>query len=115
MVCRSITSSMSYFRCLSLRLRIETDTLEFSELGTNFEEAQAFRASTLDRIRMYLALECTVPDRDTDAHADETSSLDLEYFAPVGRAMVKHYTLGKWMSHNHGGGSVANASSNRAA
>lgn len=67
MVCRSITSSMSYFRCLSLRLRIETDTLEFSELGRNFEEAQAFRASTLDRIRMYLALECTVPDRDTDA------------------------------------------------
>ena len=49
------------FRSLSLRQCTETDSLEFSDLAINFEEAQAFRAATLDHIRISLKLDYTAP------------------------------------------------------
>lgn len=92
-------------------MRTETDSLEFSELGVNFEEAQIFRAVTLNRIHMYLSIDFTAPDQDTDSGQTVARRSILEQFAPVGRALVKHYTLGKCLLHNQNEGPVANISS----
>ena len=102
MVCCATISSRPVWRSLSLRQHTETDSLEFSELATNFKEAQAFRAATLDRIRMDLALEDKAPDQDTDAVQTASRRSILEQFAPVGRAMVKHCALGKCLLHISG-------------
>lgn len=58
------------------------DSLEFSELAINFEEAQAFRTTSLDCIRIYFALDCKAPDKDTDAVQMASRRSILERFAP---------------------------------
>ncbi len=80
---------------MALILRTETDSLEFSELATSFEEAQAFRAQTLNHIRTALALDCKDPKHNTGIIEPASRSSILEQFCPVGRAMVKHCALGK--------------------
>lgn len=83
--------------CTSFFLKqcTEIDSLEFSELATNFKAAQVFRATTLERINMYLALDCKVLDQDTDAVKSASQRSILEQFALVGCALVKHCELGK--------------------
>ena len=95
----------------SLRQRTETDSLELSGLLENFEEAQAFRATTLDSVRMYLALDCNATNQDTDATQKASRRSILEQFAPVGRAMVKHCTLGKYLLHIMDNNPFSNGSS----
>ena len=111
MVRCAIASSASFFSLFCLRTRTETDSLEFSELGTNFEEAQIFRAITLNRVHMYLSLDFTAPDQETDSGQTVARRSILEQFDPVGRAMVKHYTLGKRLLNDQDDNAVANTSS----
>ena len=80
---------------LRLKQCTESDSLEFSELATNYEEAQAFRAITVNRIRTSLALDCTASNRDTITTQMGSRDSILEQFAPVGCAIIKHCTLGK--------------------
>ena len=87
------------FRSLSLRQCTETDSLEFSDLAINFEEAQAFRAATLDHIRISLKLDCTAPGQDTYVTQRGSRGSILDHFTPVGRAIVEHCTLGKYVLH----------------
>lgn len=67
MVCCVISTSQAVYHPPSLRQRTETGSLELSGFLENFEEAQAFRATTLDSVRMYLALDCNDTNQDTDA------------------------------------------------
>ena len=99
-----ITLARRACRSLFLRQRTETDSVEFSELATNFEEAQAFRATTLDRIRMYLALACKGQDQDTESTKIASHRSILEHFAPVGSAMVEHCAIGKCLFPNQWSG-----------
>lgn len=96
-VCCAITLFGSVCRCLSLRKCTETDSVEFSELAMNLEDAQAFRATTLDRIRNYLALDHKAPDQNINTAQTALRRSILEQFAPVGRAILQHCTLGKYL------------------
>lgn len=81
--------------CSSLSWCTEVDSPEFSELSLNLQEAQAFRATTVEHIRTYLALDSKTPCQGINVIQTATRSSIIEEFAPVGHAMVKHYTLGK--------------------
>jgi hypothetical protein len=58
---------------------------------------------------MYLALDCKALDPDRDTAQMPSRSSILEQFAPVGRALVKHCALGKFLFHVLDGGSFVNA------
>lgn len=78
-----------------LRHDTQTDSLEFSELATNFEKAQAFRTTALDRIRMLLALDCPAPDQDEYAIQTESHNSIIGHFTPVAHAIVERCPLGE--------------------
>lgn len=61
----------------------------------DYEEAQAFRAKTVQVCRACLELDSETPHHGTDGPQTAIRSSIIEKFAPVGRAMVKDYTLGK--------------------
>ena len=61
----------------------------------NWQEAQAFRAKTVERARAYLELDSKTPFQGVDGPQTAIRSSIIEKFAPVGHAMVKDYTLGK--------------------
>ncbi|KAL9637144.1 MAG: hypothetical protein Q9204_001988, partial [Flavoplaca sp. TL-2023a] len=71
----------------------ESDSPEFSELSLNLPEAQAFRATTVERVRTCLALDHNTPYQRIDATLTEAQNSIIEQFVPVGHALVKHYTL----------------------
>lgn len=71
------------------------DSTEYAELTMNWQEAQAFRAATAERARAYLALDRKTPFQGIDGPQTTIRNSIIEEFAPVGHAMVKHYTLGK--------------------
>lgn len=73
----------------------EVDSPEFSELSLSLQDAQAFRSTTLERIRGYLALDSKAPRQHVPVTQTATRRSIIEEFAPVGHAMVKHYALGK--------------------
>ena len=73
----------------------ETDSLEFSQLATNFQEAQLFRAITVHRVRVYLALETEYKVQDATLTLSETRNSIISQFAPVGSAIVEYYDLGE--------------------
>lgn len=60
----------------------------------NWQEAQANRATTVERVRTYLALDSKTPFQGIDGPQTATRSSIIEEFVPVGHAMVKHYTTG---------------------
>ncbi|KAL9039468.1 MAG: hypothetical protein Q9180_002508, partial [Flavoplaca navasiana] len=72
---------------------IESDSPEFSELSLNLPAAQAFRATTVERVRTCLALDHNTPYQRIDATLTEAQNSIIEQFVPVGHALVKHYTL----------------------
>ena len=84
---------------LYLKHRIEFDSLDFSDLGTKFEEAQAYRAASLQHIHMSLALDCPIPDGYKNATLSEFHASILESFTPIGLAMVKDCSLGQYLLH----------------
>ena len=78
------------------------DSHEFSELATKFEEAQAFRKATIDRIRRYLAVDFRTEDQDTSITQPASRWCILEQFAPVGHAMVAYCTFGNNLGYFSG-------------
>lgn len=48
---------------------------------------------------MCLALDCKALDPDIDTAQMPSRNSILEQFAPVGRALVKHCALGKYLFH----------------
>ena len=95
MVRYAIATSGPICRSAALILRTETDSLEFSELATSLEEAQAFRAHTLKHVRTALALGWKDFEHNMGIVEPASRSSILEQFSPVGCAMVKHCALGK--------------------
>lgn len=71
------------------------DSTEFSELAMDYQEAQAFRAKTVEVCCASLELESNTQSSGTDGPQTAIRSSIIEKFAPVGHAMVKNYTLGK--------------------
>lgn len=74
---------------------LEIDSFAFSELSKRFEEALAFSALSVKRVSTRLA-----PNKETGHRIPKTTVTDncnsiIELFAPVGRAVVKHYILRK--------------------
>ena len=61
----------------------------------DYQEAQAFRAKTVEVCRACLELDSETPRQGTDGPQTAVRSSIIEKFAPVGRAMVKDYTFGK--------------------
>ena len=71
------------------------DSLEFSELSLDMEEARVFRMTTLERVSKYLALDTKTPYRGIDATLSNTRNSILEEFGPVGHAAVQICTMSK--------------------
>lgn len=99
MVRRITTSSRPIHRSIFLRSGTEIDSREFSDLATNFEEAQAFREATLLCIRRYLEIEYKVEGQEFQIRQPPSRRSILEYFAPVGRAMINHCVPGRYLVH----------------
>lgn len=71
------------------------DSTEYSALAMDFQEAQAFRAKTVEFCCASLELDSKTLLPGTDGPQTEIRSSIIEKFAPVGHAMVKDYTIGK--------------------